>query len=100
MDSLNDETLEMPKKRLRTASLSKKSIETGRVEQGSNSDQTFKYVNKNFEFFAFHTVEYKMLPVSQKVNTAEDINIKRYCTQCGAKVGKTDNFCSSCGKKA
>ena len=105
MDSLSDATLDMPepilkKSRMRTASLSKKSIETGRVEEGGYSDQKFKYVNKNFEYFAFHTVEYKMLPVSQKVNTAEDINVKRYCTQCGAKVGKTDNFCSSCGKKA
>jgi len=76
-----------------------KSVETGRVEMGSDSDQEFKYVNKSFEYSAFHTVEYKMLPISQKVNTVEDLNVKRYCTQCGAKSGKTDNFCASCGKK-
>ena len=88
---------------LRSRSMSKtvkaKSVETGRVEMGSHSDQELKYVNKSFEYSAFHTVEYKMLPISQKVNTVEDLNVKRYCTQCGAKSGKTDNFCASCGKK-
>lgn len=87
------------KKTLRSRSLSKQTIETGRVEKGSDSDQEFKYVTKSFEFSAFHTVEYKMLPVSQKINTAEDINVKVYCTNCGAKLGKTDKFCASCGTK-
>lgn len=67
---------------------------------GSESDQRFKTVSKDFDYWAFHTVEYKMLPISQKVNTLEDINVKRYCTSCGAKVGKTDKFCSSCGTRA
>lgn len=79
--------------------LAKKSIETGRVEAGSESDQTFKYVNKTFEYFPFCTVEYKLLQVSQKINTVADIQVKRYCTQCGAKTGRTDRFCSSCGNK-
>ena len=77
-----------------------KTIETGRVEKGSNSDQKFEYVNKSFDYFPFHTVEYKLLPISQKVNTIADINVKRYCTNCGAKLGKTDKFCASCGTKA
>lgn len=77
-----------------------KSIETGRVEAGSDSNQKFKYVSKEFEYFAFHTIEYKMLPISQKINTSEDLNVKVYCTNCGAKLGKTDRFCASCGKKA
>jgi len=79
---------------------SKKSIETGRVEKGSHSDQEFNYVNKSFEHIAFHTVEYKLLPISQKVNTVDDINVKRYCTNCGSKFGKTDKFCANCGQKA
>lgn len=77
-----------------------KTIETGRVEQGSISDQKFKTVNKNFEYFPFHTIEYKLMPLSQKINTVADISVKRYCTNCGHKLGKTDKFCSSCGKKA
>ena len=90
------------KNKLRTLSsmVRSKSIETGRVEQGSSSDQTFKTVNKDFEYFAFHTVEYKLLPVSQKINTVEDLNVKVYCTNCGAKLGKGHKFCSSCGTKA
>jgi hypothetical protein len=76
------------------------SIETGRVEQGSTSDQKIKTIDKEFEYFSFHTIEYKMLPISQKINTAEDINVKVYCTNCGAKLGKGHKFCSSCGTKA
>jgi len=79
---------------------SKKSIETGRVEKGSHSEQEFTYVNKSFEYSPFYTLEYKLLPISQKVNTVADINVKKYCTDCGSKFGKTDNFCSKCGKKA
>lgn len=101
MDSLSFETNslsdEAPTKSVRRK-LSK-TIETGRVEQGSESDQEFKYVNKKFDYFPFHTIEYKMLPVSQKINTVEDTQIKVYCTQCGSKTGKTDKFCSQCGNR-
>ena len=75
-------------------------VETGRVEKGSSSDQRIKTVDKEFEYFSFHTIEYKMLPISQKVNTTEDINVKVYCTNCGSKLGKGDKFCSKCGTKA
>lgn len=93
-------TLEEPAPMLKKSIRAKKSIETGRVEQGSYSDQKFKTVNKEFEYFPFHTIEYKLLPISQKINTSEDLNVKRYCTNCGHKLGKTDKFCSSCGTKA
>jgi hypothetical protein len=97
--SLTD-TQPEPKRRMKSIlSLKSKSVETGRVEKGGDSEQELKYVNKSFEYTAFHTVEYKMLPVSQKINTAEDINVKVYCTNCGAKLGKTDKFCASCGTK-
>jgi len=76
-----------------------KSIETGRVEAGSDSNQTFQTVNKSFDYYAFHTVECKLLPVSQKINTTEDINVKRYCTNCGTKQKPEFKFCPSCGKK-
>jgi hypothetical protein len=102
MDSLSDFAAPIQTNALRRAPLAKKSksIETGRVEEGSNSDQKFKTVDKDFDWFAFHTVEYKLLPISQKVNTAEDINVKRYCTNCGAKLGKGHKFCATCGTKA
>jgi hypothetical protein len=77
----------------------KKSIETGRVEQGSTSDQKFETVSKKWEFTPFHTIEYKMLPVSQKVNTVQDIQVKRYCTNCGSKNKPNFKFCPNCGTK-
>ena len=81
------------------STLSKKSIETGRVESGSNSNQQLKYVDKTFDYFPFHTIEYKLLPVSQKINTTKDIKIGLHCTNCGAKAKSTHKFCASCGKK-
>lgn len=79
---------------------SKKTIETGRVEQGSESDQKLQTVNKNWEHYPFHTIEYKMLPLSQKINTTDDVKVKRYCTNCGSKLGPTHKFCSNCGSKS
>lgn len=101
MDMLNgfDEAKDVKRSPMRSRSLAKKSIETGRVEAGSSSDQTFRYVSKTFEYSPFCTVTYKLLPTSQKINTVADIQVKQYCTQCGAKTGKTDRFCSSCGTK-
>ncbi len=81
-------------------SVKSKTIETGRVEEGSKSDQTLTTVDKNFQSYAFHTVAYKILPISQKLVSSEDLNVKKYCTNCGAKLGKTDRFCASCGTKA
>jgi len=48
-------------------------IETGKVEEGSESEQKLKIVSMDFDFIAFHTIECKMLPISQKINTVEDI---------------------------
>lgn len=97
--SLRSGSLSEPTQKLKKRSISK-SIETGRVELGSSSDQRFEIVDKKFEHFAFHTVEYKLLPISQKLNTVSDINVKRYCTNCGHKLKRTDKFCANCGKKA
>ena len=101
LDSMNDtlslDLVPSPTKSLKSRS---KSIETGRVEKGSDSDQKVVTVNKEFEYWAFHTVEYKMLPVSQKINTVDDIQVKVYCTNCGAKLGKGHKFCGQCGTKA
>lgn len=85
-----------PLRRLKTK---KKSIETGRVEMGSQSDQKFETVQKDWDYFPFHTIEYKLKPVSQKVNTTADIQTKRYCTNCGTKTKPTFKFCPSCGTK-
>lgn len=84
-------------KKLKSRSLSKK-IETGRVEEGTKSNQKFQTVNLRFESYAFHTVYYKLLPNSQKNVESQDLH-KSYCTNCGAKAKAKDNFCSKCGRK-
>jgi len=80
--------------------LRKESIETGIVEAGSHSNQEFKTVNKTFDTWAFHTVSYKLLPASQKLNTVEEVNLRRYCTNCGTKSKPNFKFCPNCGAKA
>lgn len=76
---------------------SKKSIETGRVEKGENSDQTFTNSYQTFEPYTTNVIEYKILPISTKNTTVEEI--RQYCTECGVKVKKNYKFCPSCGNK-
>jgi hypothetical protein len=87
------------KKEFNSGNKNKKSIETGRVEQGATSKQEFQNVDKTFNTYPFHTVEYKLLPVSQMLVQSEDLSVRRYCANCGSKTRKGDKFCSSCGKK-
>ena len=78
--------------------LSMDSIETGRVEKGGSSDQSFQTVNKTFNHHTCATSICKILPVSQKVYEKQDLKV--YCTNCGKKRKKdSDKFCSSCGNK-
>jgi len=81
--------------------LSKKAskIETGMIGKGSESNQKFTNVQYEFEYFPFHTVNYKILPISQQQITSETLNITRYCTQCGSKIKKQYRFCPKCGTK-
>ena len=78
--------------------LSMDSIETGRVEKGGSSDQSFKTVDKTFNHFSCASSIWKILPVSQKVYEKQELKV--YCTNCGKKRKKdSDKFCSSCGNK-
>jgi hypothetical protein len=78
---------------------STKKIETGRVGKGSESKQKFTNVHYNFDYLPFYTVEYKLLPYSQKPQTLNIINTVRYCTECGAKLKPNFKFCANCGTK-
>jgi hypothetical protein len=74
------------------------SLETGRVEKGGSSDQSFQTVNKTFNHHTCASSVWKILPVSQKVYEKQDLKV--YCTNCGKKRKKdSDKFCSSCGNK-
>lgn len=109
-DTASSNTFAGPNLRSETSRLLKKSkpnsrsedtmdsIETGRVEKGESSDQSFKTVDKTFNHYTCATSIWKILPVSQKVYEKQDLKV--YCTNCGKKRKKdSDKFCSSCGNK-
>lgn len=75
-----------------------KSIETGRIEKGSHSNQKFKNVYKDFEYLPFKTEYIKILPISQKQINSNDLQ-KKYCYECGKKLNPKFKFCPSCGAK-
>lgn len=81
-----------------TIQTSASTIETGRIEEGSRSDQSFTHVNKDFEYWPFVTETIKLLPTSQKPITTEEIS-KRYCYNCGRKLKDKFKFCPFCGTK-
>jgi hypothetical protein len=81
-----------------SSNVNSRSIETGRVEKGSESNTKLQNVNMDFNSYAFHTVNWKILPQSQEPIQASDI--KNYCGGCGYRVRKsTYNFCPKCGNK-
>ena len=77
---------------------SNKSIETGRIEKGSHSNQRFDNVYKDFELWPFKIEYIKILPFSQKQINTNDIS-KRYCYNCGRKLNQKYKFCPFCGTK-
>lgn len=87
-----DNTLSAPKER------SKKSLETGRIEKGSVSDQKFTYDQTTFETYHSWTSEWTIKPKSTKPIMKEDLVV--YCTECGSKRKKdTFRYCPHCGNK-
>lgn len=74
-----------------------RSLETGRVEEGSNSKQKFSEENGSYNYWVNETVIIKLLPLSKKpVEVAE---IRNYCGGCGSRVKKSSwKFCPSCGE--
>lgn len=75
-----------------------KSVETGRVEKGSSSDQTFKTVNKNFNSWTISTSVWKILPESQK--PVEKTDLIQKCPKCSTKIKKSSwKFCPECGNE-
>lgn len=81
-----------------TKKFKSKDIETGRVEKGSQSDQSFVYDNSKFNSFPIETNWWKIKPNSTKVMVREDLTV--YCTECGSKRKKDSHkFCPHCGTK-
>jgi hypothetical protein len=77
---------------------SKRHLETGRVEKGSDSNQSFTYDNSSFSSYPSTTNWWRIKPKSTQVVTKEDL--VTYCTECGSKRKKdTHKFCPHCGTK-
>ena len=93
--SVDDSHTRSRKKGLAKESLS---LETGRVEKGSRSNQEFEYCDIDFDYYPFKTENIHILPSSQKKVNVEETR-RRYCSQCGKKVSPKDKFCSNCGAK-
>lgn len=73
--------------------------ETGRVEMGSNSEQSFVSVDMKFESIASNVSEYVLLPISSKQINADELSTS-YCTGCGLRMRKQSwKFCPKCGTK-
>jgi hypothetical protein len=74
-----------------------KSIETGRTEQGSVSNQTFKMENMEFNSWHSQYVVYKIVPFSAVAGYS---TVRNYCTSCSYRVrdGKWI-YCPKCGNR-
>ena len=73
-------------------------VETGRVEKGSESNQTFTYDNSSFRSYPSETNWWKIKPQSTKPVVREEL--VTYCTECGCRKKKdTHKFCPHCGTK-
>jgi hypothetical protein len=78
-----------------TNTSSSSSIETGRVEKGDITNQSFGSDYGNYNSFHSHVSSYQLLPESRMPIEVSDLKI--YCTECGKKAGHKDNFCGKCG---
>jgi hypothetical protein len=77
---------------------SPRDLETGRVEKGSYSDQSFTYDNSSFNSYPSTTNWWKIKPQSTKPLVREDLVV--YCVECGSKRKKDNHkFCPHCGTK-
>jgi hypothetical protein len=79
-------------------SISNNILETGRIEKGDTSEQNIATVNVQFENTPFHSVTYKILPISTMNMTNKEI--RQYCPECRYRLRKqTWKYCPSCGEK-
>jgi hypothetical protein len=75
------------------------SIETGRVEKGSKSNQSFVDDNSTYNSYCSSKMSWKILPTSQKPYEVEELT-KKHCVFCRTKIKKSVwKFCPSCGEK-
>jgi hypothetical protein len=77
------------------ASANLNNIETGRIEQGSSSSQSFVNSSDSFETYYTWMSTWKILPLSQKPLTSKDLTVR--CVKCPTKIKSGWKFCPQCG---
>jgi len=71
-------------------------LETGRIEKGDISNQKLKNINAQFASTPFHSITYKLMPISAMNRTVKEV--REYCGECGYRVRKqTWQYCPKCG---
>jgi hypothetical protein len=90
---ITDEFLTFINNEIKAPSIS----ETGITEKGGKSSQEFESSTKKFTSVSFHNIAWRLLPLSTKQLTTNELNIS-YCGGCGAKRKKDSHkFCPICG---
>jgi hypothetical protein len=80
-----------------TSNTTQNNIETGRIEKGEASDQSFVPISRYFESFAFARANWHILP--QSIQPMDVTQLRNYCAGCGTRVKKQSwKFCPSCGE--
>lgn len=80
-----------------TSTYQAETLETGRVQQGEESEQLFKNGFGTFNSWASHTSSYHIFPISQLPVEVSDM--RNYCSGCGTRIRKsTWKFCPNCGE--
>lgn len=75
--------------------------ETGIVSRSEHkSKQKFHDIDGiEFNMFPYKVETIKICPMSEKITTYKDVNVKHYCVNCGKKLKQTFKFCPVCGTK-
>ena len=93
MDMADESPVMNMSRSMRSKSVKKESLETGRIEQGGRSDQKFTTVYGDFNSWTCASYEYKILPESVKPIEAGKTKV---CPNCGAKCKSHWKSCPIC----
>lgn len=73
-------------------------VETGRIEMGEISNQLLKNVNAQFQSTPFHSITFKLMPISTMNRTIGEV--RQYCPECSYRIRKNSwQYCPQCGNK-
>jgi len=73
-----------------------KSVDAGATVEGGKSGQSFTYSDLEVDNSRVVTLMLKMVGI----NKERSMNKYKYCTNCGTKVNRRDNYCSECGYRS